>query len=93
MITVLGAGYVGLVTGSCFADSGADVTFLDIDEDRVRKLKQGELPIFEPGLQELFARNTRAGRIMATTSAEEALAEARWVFITVGTPPTRGWLD
>jgi len=87
VITVLGAGYVGLVTGSCFADSGADVTFLDIDEDRVRKLRQGELPIFEPGLLELFTRNTRAGRISATTSPQEALAEARWVFITVGTPP------
>ena len=60
------------------------LTMSAMAEDRVRKLKQGELPIFEPGLQELFARNTRAGRIMATTSAKEALAEARWVFITVG---------
>jgi len=87
MVCVLGAGYVGLVTGTCLADSGADVAFLDVDASRVRTLQQGSLPIFEPGLLEFFQRNLRAGRLTATTSPEQALSEARWAFVAVGTPP------
>ncbi len=87
MICVVGAGYVGLVTGTCFADSGADVTFLDVDAERVTRLRRGILPIYEPGLAELFERNLRDGRVSASTQPEEALAEARWAFIAVGTPP------
>jgi len=87
MICVVGAGYVGLVTGTCFADSGAEVTFLDVDEQRVKLLQRGTLPIYEPGLAELYQKNLQDGRVRATTSAVEALEDARWAFIAVGTPP------
>ncbi len=87
MISVIGAGYVGLVTGTCFADSGAEVTFLDVDEKRVQSLSRGVIPIHEPGLEEVFAKNLAEGRIRATTSAQEAFAEAAYAFVTVGTPP------
>ena len=85
-IAVVGAGYVGLVTGACFADLGNNVIVVDIDEARVALLKQGELPIYEPGLEEVVARNVAAKRLHFTLSYEDALREAEFAFIAVGTP-------
>jgi UDPglucose 6-dehydrogenase len=77
---------VGLVTGACFADLGNRVIGLDIDEDRIEGLKKGEMPIYEPGLEELVTRNIDAGRLSFTTSYEKAIRDAEFVFIAVGTP-------
>ncbi|MGA9532031.1 MAG: UDP-glucose/GDP-mannose dehydrogenase family protein [Anaerolineales bacterium] len=85
-ITVVGVGYVGLVTGACFADLGNRVTAIDIDEDRIAGLKRGEMPIYEPGLEELVERNVAAGRLEFTTSYEDGMQDAEFVFIAVGTP-------
>jgi len=85
-ICVIGTGYVGLVTGTCFADLGNQVICLDIDENRIEKLKQGIMPIYEPGLEQLVAQNVRAGRLSFTTSYAEALKNAEFAFIAVGTP-------
>ena len=75
-ICVLGAGYVGLVTGACFADLGNNVICLDIDESKIDALNQGEIPIYEPGLAEIVERNVRAQRLRFTTSYEEGLRDA-----------------
>lgn len=83
---MIGTGYVGLVTGTCFADSGNEVTCVDVDAEKVRRLKQGEIPIYEPGLVELVVRNSQAGRLKFTTSAAEAVPDAKCVFLAVGTP-------
>jgi UDPglucose 6-dehydrogenase len=85
-ITVIGVGYVGLVTGTCFADLGNKVIALDISEERIEGLKKGIMPIYEPGLQEMVTRNVDAGRLSFTTSYEEAVKDAEFVFICVGTP-------
>lgn len=85
-ISVVGVGYVGLVTAACFSDLGNQVIALDIDEPRVAGLKRGELPIYEPGLAEVVQRNVLAGRLNFTTSYKEALADCEFVFICVGTP-------
>lgn len=85
-ICVVGVGYVGLVTAACFADLGNRVTALDVDEKRVENLKKGIMPIYEPGLDELVKRNVKAGRIQFTTSYKDALANAEYAFIAVGTP-------
>ncbi len=85
-ITVIGVGYVGLVTGACLADLGNRVVCVDINEQKIKGLKQGVMPIYESGLEELVARNTRAGRLSFTTSYAEGLKEAEFVFIAVGTP-------
>ena len=85
-ICVIGTGYVGLVTGTCFADLGNHVTCLDIDPDRIEKLHQGIMPIYEPGLEELVAQNVKAGRLDFTTNYDEALKGAQFAFIAVGTP-------
>ncbi len=85
-ITVIGTGYVGLVTGTCFADLGNKVVGLDIDEQKINMLNQGGVPIFEPGLEEMIHRNMEAGRLSFTTSYEEALQKADFVFVAVGTP-------
>lgn len=85
-ITVIGVGYVGLVTAACFADLGNRVVGLDIDEDRIAGLKRGEIPIYESGLEEMVTRNAGADRLSFTTSYPKALREAEFVFIAVGTP-------
>src|SRR5512135_1374432 len=85
-ICVIGTGYVGLVTGTCFADLGNKVICLDVDESRISKLKQGIMPIYEPGLDEMVSQNVRSGRLSFTTDYTEALAEAEYAFIAVGTP-------
>jgi len=85
-ICVVGVGYVGLVTAACFADLGNRVTALDVNEQRVENLKKGIMPIYEPGLDELVKRNVNAGRISFTTSYKEALKNAEYAFIAVGTP-------
>jgi UDPglucose 6-dehydrogenase len=85
-ICVVGVGYVGLVTAACFADLGNRVIALDIDEKRIDGLKRGEMPIYEPGLEELVARNVRSNRLSFTTSYAEALHKTEFAFIAVGTP-------
>ena len=85
-ITVLGAGYVGLVTGASFADLGNKVILLDIIEEKIEKLKRGEIPIYEPGLSEMIVRNVEKGRLDFTTSYADALKDAEFVFVAVGTP-------
>ncbi|HSB02947.1 MAG TPA: UDP-glucose/GDP-mannose dehydrogenase family protein [Anaerolineales bacterium] len=85
-ICVIGVGYVGLVTAACFADLGNRVVALDVDKQRVENLKQGIMPIYEPGLEELVKRNTKGGRLSFTTSYAEALKGAEFAFIAVGTP-------
>jgi len=87
-ITVIGSGYVGLVTGACLSDLGFKVICLDKDEDKIRALHDGEVPIYEPGLKELLARNRTDGRIRFTTDAREAIEQGDVLFIAVGTPPT-----
>jgi len=85
-ICVIGTGYVGLVNGTCFADLGNNVTTVDINEEKIEALKEGHMPIYEPGLEDLVKRNVRAGRLKFTTSYEEGLKDAKFVFICVGTP-------
>ena len=85
-ICVIGTGYVGLVTGTCFADLGNTVVCVDINEEKIAMLKAGKMPIYEPGLEEMVERNVRAGRLSFTTSYSEGLGDASFVFIAVGTP-------
>jgi UDPglucose 6-dehydrogenase len=85
-ICVVGVGYVGLVTGACFADLGNKVVALDVDQKRVENLRKGIMPIYEPGLDELVTRNVKAGRLSFTTSYAEAMKGAEFAFIAVGTP-------
>ncbi|MBQ8651810.1 MAG: UDP-glucose/GDP-mannose dehydrogenase family protein [Alistipes sp.] len=85
-IVVVGTGYVGLVSGTCFSEMGVDVTCVDIDEQKIKTLCNGEVPIYEPGLTELIQRNVAAGRLHFTTQLSQCLAEAELVFIAVGTP-------
>src|SRR6476660_5359563 len=89
-IAMIGTGYVGLVSGACFADFGHEVTCVDKDASKIEALKRGEMPIFEPGLSDLVASNTRAGRLKFTTELAPAVSEADAVFIAVGTPSRRG---
>lgn len=87
-VAIVGTGYVGLVSGACFAEMGTHVVCVDIDETKIEKLRRGEMPIYEPGLEELVRRNTREGRLRFSTSLAEAMAEgAEIVFCAVGTPP------
>lgn len=87
-ITIVGTGYVGLVAGTCFAESGNDVTGLDIDAAKVERLSNGEVPIFEPGLNDLFARGAREGRLHFTTSYDDAIPHAEVIFLCLPTPPS-----
>src|ERR1700720_1512244 len=89
-IAMIGTGYVGLVSGACFADFGHQVTCVDKDGDKIASLRRGEIPIFEPGLDALVASNVKAGRLDFTTDLTAPVAEADAVFIAVGTPSRRG---
>ncbi|MFQ5413454.1 MAG: UDP-glucose dehydrogenase family protein [Phycisphaerae bacterium] len=86
-ISVVGTGYVGLVAGACFADAGNHVVCVDCDDDKIARLRNGEIPIYEPGLSEIVARSVRAGRIEFTTDLTAAVKGSLFVFIAVGTPP------
>jgi UDPglucose 6-dehydrogenase len=89
-VTMIGSGYVGLVSGACFADFGHDVVCVDKDERKIAALLQGRMPIYEPGLDQLVASNVAAGRLSFTTELKDAVKEADAVFIAVGTPSRRG---
>ena len=86
-IAVVGTGYVGLVTGTCFAESGNDVTCIDIDKEKIERLRQGIIPIYEPGLEELVLRNVEGKRLHFTTDLPSAVRKAKLVYLAVGTPP------
>lgn len=86
-IAVVGTGYVGLVTGACFAEFGVDVTCVDVDESKIEQLRQGIMPIYEPGLEQIVSKNTQAGRLHFTTNLQEAVEQALVIFLAVGTPP------
>jgi len=86
-IAIIGTGYVGLVTGVCFAEFGVHVTCVDKDEERITKLVNGEVPIHEPQLAEMLKRNLQAGRIHFTTDTEQGVKQSLVIFIAVGTPP------
>ena len=87
-ITVIGTGYVGLVTGACLAEMGNQVVCLDLDAQRIAALNRGEMPIHEPGLGDVVTRNAQAGRLRFTTDIDTAVAHGLLQFIAVGTPPS-----
>src|SRR5690349_20131561 len=86
-LTIIGTGYVGLVTGTCFAEVGHNVICVDCDAEKVRLLQEGGMPIYEPGLEELIHKNTAAGRLQFTTSTREGVEKSDVIFIAVPTPP------
>jgi len=86
-VAIVGSGYVGLVTGTCFSEVGIDVVCVDINEKKIENLKEGIVPIYEPGLEEMLLRNMKKGRLAFTTKLEEALEDCKVLFIAVGTPP------
>ena len=86
-IAIVGTGYVGLVSGTCFADTGANVTCVDVDANKIERLQEGIIPIYEPGLDELVKKNVAAGRLKFTTDLASVLNDVEIVFSAVGTPP------
>ncbi len=88
-IAIVGTGYVGLVTGTCFSEMGVDVTCVDVDAGKIERLRCGEVPIYEPGLEDMVLRNYKAGRLKFTTDLKEVLDDVEVVFSAVGTLPTR----
>jgi UDPglucose 6-dehydrogenase len=86
-IAVVGTGYVGLVSGTCFAETGNTVTCIDIDKSKVDKLSNGEITIYEPGLEKIFLRNLKEGRLKFTTNLAEGVADAKIIFLALPTPP------
>ena len=86
-IAVVGTGYVGLVSGTCFAETGNNVICVDIDAKKVERMRNGEVPIYEPGLELLFERNTKEGRLRFTTNLVEAVSFAEIIFLALPTPP------
>ncbi|TYA78479.1 UDP-glucose dehydrogenase family protein [Seonamhaeicola marinus] len=86
-VTIVGSGYVGLVTGACFSEVGIDVVCVDIDENKISNLNKGIIPIYEPGLEDMITRNMKKGRLSFTTQIKDAVKDSEAVFISVGTPP------
>ncbi|MDP7182412.1 MAG: 3-hydroxyacyl-CoA dehydrogenase NAD-binding domain-containing protein, partial [Alphaproteobacteria bacterium] len=89
-IAMIGVGYVGLVSGACFSEFGVDVVCVDKDADKIERLRRGEIPIYEPGLEAMVRDNKQAGRLSFTTDLQDTVAKADAVFIAVGTPSRRG---
>jgi len=89
-VVMVGSGYVGIVSGACFAEFGANVDCLDVDEQKIEALRNGDIPIYEPGLEELVRRNVDQGRLRFTSDTAEAVSKADLVFVAVGTPSRRG---